>query len=167
MDEIINRVKKSPLVSIDLEDYLDKSERLSFDLKEGLYQEIMLREKEFRTFVADYPWDQFQSKNVIVLCSVDAIIPSWAYMLVVAKLSPYANVIAFGSENDLEKLLIDQAIEKILEGNLENSKVVIKGCGSIFNRDYAYFQIAKKLIPLVSSMMYGEPCSTVPVYKKK
>jgi len=167
MSEIVNRVAKSPLTSIDLEDYLDQSERVYFDLKEGLFQGLMLREKDFREFIKNQDWEQFSGKNVGVFCSEDAIIPSWAYMLVVSRLTPYANIIAFGDSGELEKALIDQAIEKLLEENLQDAKIVIKGCGDIENRDYAYFQLAKKLTPLVSSMMYGEPCSTVPVYKRK
>jgi len=167
MSEIINRVEKSSLVSIDLEEYLDKSERIVFDIKDGLFQEMILREKDFRNFVKEQNWESFQGKNVAVYCSADAIIPSWAYMLVVGKLSEYAKSIAFGDQDDLEKVLIDQAVEKLLEQDLKDAKVVIKGCGEIKNRDYAYFQLSKKLVPVVASMMYGEPCSTVPVYKKK
>ena len=167
MSEIINRVEKSSLVSIDLEEYLDKSERIVFDIKDGLFQEMILREKDFRIFVKEQNWESFQGKNVAIYCSADAIIPSWAYMLVVGKLSEYAKSIAFGDQDDLEKVLIDQAVEKLLEQDLKDAKVVIKGCGDIKNRDYAYFQLSKRLVPIVASMMYGEPCSTVPVYKKK
>ncbi len=167
MSEIINRVEKSSLVSLDLEEFLDKSERVVFDIKSGLYQEMMLREKEFRAFIKEQSWDEFKGKNVAVICSVDAIVPSWAYMLVVSRLVEHANIIAYGDAGELEKALIDDAVEKILTLDLENAKVVIKGCGNITNREYAYFQLSKKLVPIVGSMMYGEPCSTVPVFKKK
>lgn len=167
MEEIVNRVASSILISIDLDEYIDHSGRATFDLKEGLYQELILKERDFRDFIKDYDWSRFQGKNVAVYCSVDAIIPSWAFMLVVTKLHPVASLIAFGDEEALERALIDKAIEKILEADLNDAKVVIKGCGSIKSRDYAYFQLTNKLIPRVSSIMYGEPCSTVPVFKKK
>lgn len=167
MDEIINRVQNSGLVSIDLEEYIDQSERAYFDIKDGLFHGMLLKEKDFREFVKNYDWNSFKGKNVGVYCSADAIIPSWAYMLVVSRLSFEARLIAFGEADEVEKALIDEAIDKVASQNLKDSKVIIKGCGDIQNRDYAYFQISKRLIPLVSSMMYGEPCSTVPVYKKK
>lgn len=167
MEEIINRVAGSSLVSLDMDEYMDISDRVSFDLKQGLFQGMILKEKEFRTFIKDYDWNQFQGKNVAVYCSVDTIVPTWAYMLVATRLQPVANVIAFGKEEELEKAIIDRAIEKILKKELQDAKVVIKGCGDIKNRDYAYFQLTNKLTPVVSSIMYGEPCSTVPVFKRK
>lgn len=167
MEEIVNRVSKSPLISLDIDEYMDQSERAFFDIKEGLYQEIMLREKDFREFIKNHNWEQYAGMNVAVHCSVDAIIPTWAFMLVVTKLQPLANIVAFGKEEELEKAIIDNAIERILKKDLNEAKVVIKGCGNIKNRDYAYFQLTYKLAPLVSSIMYGEPCSTVPVFKKK
>lgn len=167
MEEIVNRVAKSPLVSVDIDEYIDQSDSAFFDLKEGLYQEMILREKDFREFIKNHDWDQYQHKNVAVYCSADAVIPTWAFMLVVTRLQPVANIIAFGGEEELEKAIIDRAIEKISANNLNDAKVVIKGCGNIKNRDYAYFQLTRKLLPVVSSIMYGEPCSTVPVFKKK
>lgn len=167
MDEIINRVENSGLVSIDLEEYMDKSERAFFDIKDALFHGMLLKEKEFRDFVKSHDWSQYKDKNVGVYCSTDAIIPSWAYMLVVSKLSFQARLIVYGNSDELEKALIDESITRVLDLKLTDAKVIIKGCGEIQNRDYAYFEISKRLIPLVSSMMYGEPCSTVPVYKKK
>lgn len=166
MEEIINRVSKSPLISLDFDEYIDQSERAFFDLKEGLFHGMILKEKEFREFLRDYDWLAFKGKNVGVVCSADAIIPSWAYMLVVTRLGAVANLSAFGGEEELEKALINRAIDKILEQDLEGAKVVIKGCGDIKTRDYAYFELTRRLLPMVSSIMYGEPCSTVPVYKK-
>lgn len=166
MEEIVNKVAKSALITIDLDDYISQSERVSFDIKQGLFQEILLREKDFRTFIKAFDWEQFRHKNVNVICSVDTIVPSWAYMLVASKLSSVANVVVFGDESDLEKAVINQAIDQLLKSNeLTGAKVVIKGCGDLSNRDYAYFEVSRRLCPLVSSMMYGEPCSTVPVYK--
>lgn len=164
--EIVNRVTNSPLQSIDLAEYLDNSETVLFDLSQGLYEGIVLKEKDFRQFVKEFDWTQYKGKNVAVFCSADAIVPSWAYMLVATRLKPIANLIAFGTAEDLEKLRVDEAINRLLTNDLSNAKVVIKGCGNLSNRDYAYFELAKRLTPVVSSLMYGEPCSTVPVYKK-
>ena len=102
-----------------------------------------------------------------MFCSVDAIVPTWAYMLVATKLHNVANKMVFGQEEELEKELIDEAINIILDKDLNEAKVVIKGCGNLKSRDYAFFELTKKLTPKVNSIMYGEPCSTVPVYKKK
>ncbi len=164
--EIVNRVTNSPLESIDLAEYLDTAESAEFDLTEGLYEGLILKEQDFRQFIKSFDWSQYEGKNVAVFCSADAIVPSWAYMLVASKLRPLANLIAFGSLEDVEKLRVDEAINLLLKKDLTDAKVVIKGCGNLTNRDYAYFEIAKRLIPFVSSLMYGEPCSTVPVYKK-
>jgi hypothetical protein len=165
-EPIVNRVAKSPLLSIDLDEYLDKGEIIAFDLKDCLFQGLILREKDFRDFVKNHDWERYQDKNVHLFCSVDAIIPTWAYMLLVTKLID-ANQVVRGTEEDLEKALIQQAIAKLLAAeNLIDAKVVIKGCGNIKNTEYAYTEITRALLPLVSSLMYGEPCSTVPVYKR-
>lgn len=166
-EEIVNRVAKSPLVSLDMDEYIDQSEKAYFDLKEGLFQEMLLREKDFRSFIKEHDWSQYKDKNVGVCCSTDAIIPSWAYMLVATKLHGIAKTVVFGGEEALERELINQAIETILRKDFRDAKVVIKGCGGIQSRDYAYFQLTNRLLPMVSSIMYGEPCSTVPVYKRK
>lgn len=165
-EEIVNRIAKSPLVSIDLAEFIDQGEIIGFDLKELLFQEMILREKDFRAFVKEHDWDTYELKNVYVFSSVDAIIPSWAYMIIMSKLQPVANISVVGDRDELEKALIDQAIQKVLKEDIEDKKVVIKGCGNVSNRDYAYGQITKALLPFVSSLMYGEPCSTVPVYKR-
>jgi len=167
MEEIINRVSNSPLVSLDFDEYIDQSESAFFDIKDCLFQGMILREKDFRMFIKEHDWSQYQDKNVAVFCSADAIVPTWAYMLIATKLHNIANKMVFGHEEELEKELIDEAIETILEKDLIEAKVVIKGCGNLKSRDYAFFELTKKLTPIVSSIMYGEPCSTVPVYKKK
>ncbi|RED93592.1 DUF2480 family protein [Marinoscillum furvescens] len=166
MEEIVNRVANSSLVSLDLDEFIDQSEREYFDLKDALFQGLILREREFRTYIKEHDWSQYSGKNVGVFCSSDAIIPSWAFMLVATKLAPYARCSAVGERDALEKILIDEAIEKILSLELDDAKVVIKGCGELQSRDYAYFQLTKRLLGRVASIMYGEPCSTVPVYKR-
>ncbi len=163
--EIINRVAKSALVSIDLEEYLHTGEQVAFDLSAVLYQGLILREKDFRDFLKTHDWHQYIGKNVRLHCSTDAIVPTWAYMLLVTKLQE-ANLVVTGTEDDLEKALIRQAIERMMQLDVTDAKAVIKGCGNIRNKEFAYTEIAKALIPHVSSLMYGEPCSTVPVYKR-
>lgn len=167
MEEIINRVANSPLVSLDFDEFIDQSERVYFDLKDCLFQGLILKEKDFRDYLKTHNWEQYDGKNVGVYCSEDVIIPTWAYMLVATKLEPYANLIAFGANDGLEKSLIDIAITKMLSKDLKDAKVVIKGCGNLKSRDYAFFELTKRLVGHVSSIMYGEPCSTVPVYKRK
>ncbi|MEM9329015.1 MAG: DUF2480 family protein [Bacteroidota bacterium] len=164
--EIENRVAKSPLITIDLDDYLDSEVAVFFDLRPFLFQEMVLREKDFRQAMKEHDWQQYADKVVVVGCSVDAIVPTWAYMLVTSKLSPVALDVRQGTEADQEKYTIDAAIAKVAQQNFEGQKVVIKGCGGVGARDYAYTEITKLLVPVVSSLMYGEPCSTVPIYKQ-
>ncbi len=167
MDKIVNRVAKSPLISLDLEDYLDKGEKVIFDLKDVLFQGIILREKDFRAFIKENDWSKYEGKNIGLVCSVDAIIPTWAYMLLVTKLKEFANVVLYGDENAIEKAIIDQAVSMCIEENdFEGKKVVVKGCGNVQNIEYAYTLITDKLLSKVSSLMYGEPCSTVPIFKR-
>ena len=168
MEEIVNRVAKSPLISIDLEDYLDKGAIEVFDLKDVLFQGMVLREKDFRDFAKSNDWSAYTGKNVGLICSADAIVPTWAYMLLVTKLSAFANIVTFGYQDEVEKAIIDDAIDTCLsQQDLTDKKVVIKGCGNIKNIEYAYTRVASRLFPIVSSLMYGEPCSTVPIYKRK
>jgi len=168
MEEIVNRVAKSPLISIDLEDYLHAGDRVIFDLKDVLFQGMILREKDFRAFIKENDWARYQDKNVGLICSADAIIPTWAYMLLVTSIRAYANTITYGDENAIEKSIIDQAIAKCIEEHdFEGQKVVIKGCGNIKNVEYAYTSFTEKVFPKVTSLMYGEPCSTVPIFKRK
>lgn len=168
MEEIINRVAKSPLISLDLEDYLDTGEKEIFDVKDVLFQGMILREKDFRSFIKDHDWTKYQGKNIGLICSADAIVPTWAYMLLVTKAKEFANVVVFGDADAVEKAIIDQAISRCMEQNdFQDKKVVIKGCGNVRNIEYAYTSITDKLLPQVASLMYGEPCSTVPIYKRK
>ena len=164
-NEISNRITKSSLKSIDLHEFINKEQRISFDIKDILFSGLILREKDFRDFIKNNDWSNYTDKNVRIFCSEDVIIPTWAYMLLVTKLQK-ANVVVQGSEDDLEKALIHQAIEKMMKIDWTNAKVVIKGCGNIQNVDYAYTEITKTLIPHVASLMFGEPCSTVPVFKR-
>ena len=165
-DTIINRVAGSALVSIDLEDLYHPGKRVLYDIKDNLFEGIVLKEKDFRDFIRNHDWTQYSEKNIAITCSVDAIIPTWAYMLLVTKMEPYANMIVLGNLQDLEKGLFKEALDKLDIEAYRNRKVVIKGCSDKPVPEYAYVELTRKLRPLAASIMFGEPCSTVPVYKK-
>lgn len=164
--EIINKVANSPLVTFNLEDYYSQEERVVYDIRDNLFQEAILREKDFRAFVKEYDWSQYQDKFVALTCSVDAIVPTWAYMLLISKLEPYAKMVVYGSLEVLEAILFKEALGRVNPEEFQDAKVVIKGCGKYPVPIFAYTEITRILRPYVSSLMYGEPCSTVPLYKK-
>lgn len=165
-DEIINKVANSALITFNLEDYYHKGERILYDIKQNLFQELMLKEKDFREFVKEYDWSQYKGKNVGIICSADAIVPTWAYMLLTTRLEPYANIVIFGDLAELEQALYQAALSQINPEDYRNAKVVIKGCGNLPIPIFAYIEISRILTPVAQSIMYGEPCSTVPIYKK-
>lgn len=167
MEQIINKVAQSGLITFNLEDYYDKNERVVFDIKECLYMGLILREKDFREFVKTNNWEQYRDKNVAITCSADAIVPTWAYMLIASKLSGIANYYFFGDLNNLENSLFQKALSDIDVEYYRDKKLVIKGCGNLPVPINAYVEISRLLLPVVNSIMYGEPCSTVPVYKIK
>ena len=166
MSEIINRVKNSSLVTIDINEFYIFGDREVLDISIFLDSGI-LREKKFRELTSKYQWSHYKNKFVSVQCSEDAIIPSWAYMLISSYLSSSCNDHCIGSLKDLEKKLYDNKIKGYDFSVYENAKVIIKGCSDIPDFEYVYFELTKVLIPLVSSLMYGEPCSTVPIFKNK
>ncbi|WP_448519098.1 DUF2480 family protein [Rhodoflexus sp.] len=166
-DPIINRVANSGLITIDLEDFYHPGERFVYDLKQNLFQGLLLREKDFRAFLKSHDWTQYQDKNVAVTCTTDAIVPSWAYMLLSVHLAPHAHMVVFGSLDDLENALFRDALSKINPEDYRDAKVVVKGCSKYPVPLSAYVEISRKLQPVVASLMYGEPCSTVPIYKRK
>lgn len=163
--EIVNRVAQSPLITINLEEFYGKGERVLYDLAENLYEGIILREKDFRQFLKAHDWSQYQDKHVAIHCSADAIVPDWAYMLLAAKLEPFACTIIFGDLDALESELFRNALRDLDPAKFKDKKVVVKGCGDIKIPVSAYTEITRLLRPYVSSLMYGEPCSTVPIYK--
>ncbi|MCB0495837.1 MAG: DUF2480 family protein [Cyclobacteriaceae bacterium] len=165
-DPIVNRVANSPLVSLDLEQYYPEGERVVYDIKDNLYEETILREKDFRAFVKEHDWKQYAGKNVAITCSVDAIIPTWAYMLLASKISPVANYVLLGNLEDLERELFKRTLAKLNPEEFKDAKVVVKGCSDKSVPASAYVEIVRLLQPIVSSLMFGEPCSTVPVFKK-
>jgi len=166
-EEIINRVAQSSLITIDLEDYYDKHERVVYDIKDNLFQEMILKEKDFRAFIKAHDWSQYQDKNVAIVCTADAIVPTWAYMLLALQLEPYAHHFVFGDLAALEQSLFQQILSKIDIEEFRDKKIVIKGCGDLPIPEYAYVELTRLLRPVVTTMMYGEPCSTVPLYKKR
>ncbi len=166
-ETIINKVASSGLLSLDLEKYLPAGEITRFDLKDYLFMGLILKEKDFRETLKNKDWEEYRDKYVSVVCTTDAIIPIWAYMLIAAYLQPVAKDVFVGSEAEMYKHIFLQNIEAIGINDFTDQRVVVKGCGDIAIECYAYAAITKKLLPVVKSIMYGEPCSTVPVYKKK
>jgi len=162
-----NKVAESGLLTIDLASLLPSNEIILFDIKPYLFKELILKEKEFRASLLDIDWSIYQDKIVGIVCSTDAIIPMWANMLIVSSLHPYAKAVYFGDENKVREQLLQDSISKINTEQYIDQRVVVKGCGETPIGESAYIAITQKLRPLVKSIMYGEPCSTVPVYKKK
>jgi hypothetical protein len=165
-ETIINRVAKSGLISLDLEDFYDTGERVLYDLKDNLFMGLILKEKDFREFLKTHDWTQYAGKNVAITCTEDAVVPTWAYMLLAIQLEPYANLIVFGNLQDLEQKLYDEALSKINFEEYTGAKVVVKGCSKVAVPTTAYVEVTRRLRPYAQSIMFGEPCSTVPLYKK-
>ncbi len=166
-NEIINKVASSGLTEFNLEDFYPKGERAVFDLKEFLWQGLILKEKEFREALKSFDWVKYQNKYVAVLCSADAIVPSWAFMLAAVHLEPYAKRIVFGTSEALESVLYNDALSKLDIEKYRGEKIIIKGCSKYPVPESAYVEITRLLRPVVKSIMYGEACSTVPLYKSK
>ena len=166
-DSLINKVAESGLISIDLANFLPNNSVVVFDIKPYLFMELILKEKEFRASLAEIDWKEYQDKIVGIHCSADAIIPMWANMLVASNLSNTAKAIYFGDENKVREQILLQEISAINAAEYTDQRVVIKGCGDTPIGESAYIAITQKLRPVVKSIMYGEPCSTVPVFKKK
>jgi hypothetical protein len=165
--EIVNRVSSSQLVTFDLEELYTPGERVLFDLKGLLFQELVLREKDFRDYIKSHDWVQYKNKFVAITCSADAIVPTWAFMLVSVSLQPYAQHIIFGTLKELEQTLFQMELNKVDWNKYNNAKVVIKGCSKVDVPLTAYVEATSHLRSIASSIMFGEPCSTVPIFKKK
>ena len=166
-ETIVNKVAESGLITLDLEEYYPKEEIVVFDLKDYLFMELILKEKDFRAALQNHDWNQYQNKNVALTCTADAIIPMWAYMLVTGYLQPFANEIIFGNKETAISTLILKNLSKIKGEAFADKRVVVKGCGDVYIPESAYVEITNRLRPFVKSIMYGEPCSTVPIYKRK
>ncbi len=166
-NELVNRVSESALVTINLEDYYPKEEITVFDLKEYLFMGLILKEKDFREALKNLDTTAFENKVVAVACSADAVIPVWAYMLVASVLQPVAKEIIFGNEEEAKRQLLMNNIAALPVNEFADKRIVIKGCGDLPISEAAYLQATKLLRPVAKSIMYGEPCSTVPIFKKK
>jgi len=166
VEEIRNKVKESSLVQLDLADYKPSAQLVGIDLTEQLWQGLVLKEKDFRDWIKNHHWGQYQGKAVYIFCSSDAIIPTWAFMLVTSALEKENVMSIVGNENDLSKSLIVHQMNQIDISELEQQRVIIKGCADIADPSFAMSYLVRLLQPHVKSIMYGEPCSTVPIYKK-
>lgn len=166
-DEIVNRVANSGILSLDLEEWLPEFDYAFLDIKEQLFQELILREKDFRQFIDDTNWEKYSGKTVLISCSADAVIPSWAYMLLASSLTPFASHIYFGTIEEFENHFLLEKIHNLSIEEYNDVRVVIKGCSKRKVNTSAYIAIVQKLQPVAKSIMFGEPCSTVPIYKKK
>ncbi|MBA3663548.1 MAG: DUF2480 family protein [Bacteroidetes bacterium] len=164
-NEITNKVANSGIVTVNLEDFITDGDRVLFDIKPLLFQELILKEKDFREFIKTNNWSIYKDKLVALTCSADAVVPTWAYMLLTLALEPYAKKIIFGTLNDLENLLFAEKLATLNVTEFKDARVVIKGCGEKPLPTNAYIQLTTLLKPVVKSIMYGEPCSTVPLYK--
>lgn len=167
MEEIVNRVANSKLVTFNLEDHYPQGERCVLDIAQWLVDGVMLREKDFRESVKAHDWQQYQDKYVSLICSTDAILPGWAFLLVTTYLGPYAKQAVIGSPQSLETVLYAQVISKIDVEKYRDQYVIIKGCSKKPVPENAYILIAQKLLPVVKNLMFGEACSSVPLYKRK
>ncbi|RXF71602.1 DUF2480 family protein [Arcticibacter tournemirensis] len=166
-ENIVNRVAQSGLVSFDLADFYPHGERVTYDIKDNLFHGLILKEKDFREFVKYHDWEQYTDKNVAIICSSDAIVPTWAYMLLANRMAPYAREVVFGSLDTLETVLFQKALETLDMESYRDKRVVVKGCGDITVPISAYVDLTTRLTKVAKSVMYGEPCSTVPVFKRK
>jgi len=163
---LVNKVQESGLITLDLEQFYPKAPIKVFDLKGYLFMELILKEKDFRAALQTTDWAQYQGAAVAITCTVDAIIPMWAYMLVASYLQPFAAEIVFGTEKELVNSLMQKSLDQFDATEYTDKRVVVKGCGDTLIPETAYVSITNKLRPFVKSIMYGEPCSTVPIFKK-
>jgi hypothetical protein len=166
-EALVNKVSESGLISFDLEEFYPREDIKVFDLKEHLFMGLILKEKDFRAALLATDWDRFNGANVAITCSADAIIPMWAYMLVASYLQPVAKNVVFGDEQQLINTLLLKNLEAVNGEEYTDKRVVVKGCGDVSIPETAYVEITNKLRPFAKSIMYGEPCSTVPIFKKK
>lgn len=163
---LVNRVASSGLITLNLEDFFPTEEVVHFDLKDYLFMEMILKEKDFRAALKEHDWEQYQGKVVLVYCSADAIIPVWAYMLVAAYAEPFAHQLFQGKEEEFYKITFQQTLSTIDASQYDQKRIVIKGCSNKPVPPSAYVELTLKLRPYAQSIMYGEPCSTVPIFKR-
>ncbi len=167
MTEIVNKVAQSGLISLDIKDFYPKGERVAIDLKDQLWQGLVLKEKDFRAWVKEHNWSSYADQHVSVHCSVDAIVPTWAYMLVVSDLNDIAATVSFSSPSEHEMNVVQQHIQSLDFSEYKDQRVIIKGCSDIAAPEVAFTELTKALKPIVKSLMFGEACSSVPVFKRR
>ena len=165
--EIINRVANSKLITLDLEDYYPEGDRILLDIQNWLYEGLILREQDFRDMIKNHDWQQYKGKYVALTCSTDAIIPSWAHLLISVHLAPFAKIFVIGDLDLLENLIFQKVVESIDTEPFKDVPVIIKGCSNKYIPESAFALLTKRLLPKVSSLMFGEACSSVPLFKKK
>jgi hypothetical protein len=166
-ENIVNKVAQSGLVTLDPASFFPEGERVVYDIKDNLFMGLILKEKDFREFIKTHDWAQYAGKFVAVTCTADAIVPAWAYMLLANRLAPYAIDVVFGNEELLETVLFLKEIAAHDFEQYRDQRIVIKGCGDTEVPVSAYVELTKKLTPITKSLMFGEPCSTVPIYKRR
>ncbi|MDE3234340.1 MAG: DUF2480 family protein [Bacteroidota bacterium] len=166
-EAIVNKVAESGLISFNLEELYPKKNIKIFDLKDHLFMGLILKEKDFRAALQQLNWEEYRDAYVAITCSADAVIPMWANMLVASYLQPVAKAVVFGDEKRLIETVLVNNIEQLKGEDFSDQRVVVKGCGEVAIPEAAYVAITNKLRPFAKSIMYGEPCSTVPIYKKK
>ncbi|MGO1242445.1 MAG: DUF2480 family protein [Sphingobacterium sp.] len=166
-ENIVNKVAQSGLVTIDLATYAPKEDIQVYDIKDNLFHGLLLKEKDFRTFIKEHDWSQYTGLHIGIVCSTDAIVPTWAYMLLANKLEPYAKSVHFGDKDTVLENLFIQSLDTIDYNTYQDARVVVKGCGEIYIPESAFIKFTLGLSKVAKSMMYGEPCSTVPVFKRK
>ena len=167
MEGIVNKVELSGIITLDLEDLIPHQDFADIDIKDQLFQGLMLREKDFRLWVKNHDWDAYSGKAISLYCSADAIVPTWAYMLVATALNGVSGDIYYTTPDQLGAMVAERALSQINPEDYIDKRVVIKGCGDREISNHAYVVLTSRLVPYAKSLMYGEPCSTVPVYKKR
>lgn len=166
MSEIINRVAKSSLITIDLEDFYPNEKRINIDLSGWLFEGLILKEKEYRAKLKSHDWTQYKDALVTLNCSTDAILPAWTYLLINSYLQAHAKMIIIGTQKDLDEYFYSKIISELDISEYEDQRIILKGCSRKPVPENAYILLANKLLPHVKSLMFGEACSTVPIYKK-
>ena len=166
-NEIVNRVEQSGIVTLDLEQLIPEQKVAQLDIKDQLFQGFVLREKEFRAWVKENDWSEYEACAVAVYCSTDAIVPTWAYMLIATAMRDVTDAVFFCEPNQITALLAERSLNSVVPSEYEDKRVVIKGCGDREISNHAYVMLTSKLLPYAKTLMFGEPCSTVPVYKKR
>lgn len=167
MDEIINRIENSNLIQVSLDDYYPEGERILYDIKDNLHEGLVLVEKDFRTFVSQYDWSKYQDKYVGIICSADAIVPLWAFMLLASKIEPFAKKVVMGDKTQLEKEIFNSIISTLDFTQFQDKSVIVKGCGKYPIPEAAFVDFTIKLQRFAKNIMFGEACSSVPLFKRK